>query len=187
MTNHEWSLIVSFVAMVLIASSYFHKKKSLYLLFQSIGIVFLMASYLFDGSYFAMIGLVVGLTRVLVYYYYEKRDKTAPLFWPFIFTGLTIVVYLIVNVGILHSVKFEDIVYLTALAFYAFTFRIRDLETMRYMVTIPTALSVLYNVLIGATVFVIISYVFELGANIVSILKYHVFGKDKKSHSEQSR
>ena len=185
MPPETWSLIVSFIAMALIVTSYFLKNKSGFLLFQSLGICFLMASYLFDQLYFAMIGLGIGLARSLVFFAYEKRNKNASIIWSFFFSGLTIAVYFIVNIGILHKARIEDIVYLVGLVFYAFVFRIRKLELMRYMVTIPTALSILYNVLCKATPFVIISYTFELAANVVAILKYHVFGKDKEEKENE--
>ena len=186
MTAHQWSLVASFIAMMLIASSYFWKKKSGFLLFQSLGIVFLMVSYCLDGLYFPVIGLIVGLARTLIYFAYEKRDKVAPIFWPFVFTGLSIAAYLVINVGILHTQQWYDIIYLIGLVLYAFVFRIRNVEVLRYTVTIPTAVSVLYNVVSGAAIFAVISYCFELGANILSILKYHVFAKTRqeKKHEE---
>ena len=168
---------VGFVAMALIIASYFVKNKSGFLLFQSLGIVFLMVSYLLEGLYFAMIGLGIGLQRALVYFVYEKKDKQAPIAWAFVFAGLTLAVYFIVNIWVLRSARIEDIVYLVGLALYAFVFRIRDLEVMRYTATIPTALSILYTVLCRATPFVVLSYIFELSANIAAILKYHVFAK----------
>lgn len=185
MPPEAWSLGVSFIAMAFVVSSYFLKSKSGFLLFQSLGIIFLMASYLFDKLYFAMIGLGIGLVRVLVYFAYEKKDKKAPIAWAFVFSGATVVIYFIVNIGILHSARLEDIVYLIGLAFYAFVFRIRNLELMRYTSTIPTALSILYNVLCKATPLVVVSYLFELCANIVSILKYHVFGKNKEEQTKE--
>ena len=180
MTPETWSLIVSFIAMVLIISSYFLKSKSGFLLFQSLGMVFLMTSYLLDQLYFAMIGLGIGLARALVFYAYERKNKTASVLWSFFFSGLTIAVYFIVNVGVLDSAKWEDIVYLVGLVFYAFVFRIRNLELMCYMITIPTALSILYNVLCKATPFVVISYVFELLANVLALLRYRILGKRKE-------
>jgi hypothetical protein len=180
MTPEQWSLVASFVAMLLIASSYFWKNKSGFLLMQAMGMVFLMVSYCLDGLYFPMIGLTVGLARSLIFYAYEKHDKVAPLFYPFLFTGLSVIAYLVINVGILHVQAWYDSIYLVGLVLYAFIFRIRNIEALRYIVTIPTALSILYNVVSGAAIFAVISYCFELGANLVSILKYHVFGKNKE-------
>lgn len=175
------AFIVSFIAMVLIAASYFFKEKEKYLLFQLIGIVFLMLSYFFTGAFFAMIGLGIAIMRTLVFFLYEKKGKTAPLWIAFLFCGLSALAYFIVNFGILQTAKPNDIIYLLALFGYAFVFRIRNIKIVRFTVLIPTVLSIVYNVAIGAVPFVIISYTFELGANIVSIFKYHVFNKKNKT------
>ncbi|MBE7068431.1 MAG: hypothetical protein E7381_03920, partial [Clostridiales bacterium] len=47
--------------------------------FQSAGIVFLTVSYLFNEAFFAMLGLLLALTRTLVYYSYERKEKVVPL------------------------------------------------------------------------------------------------------------
>ena len=177
-------MIVSFVAMLLIAASYFVKHKSGFLLFQSAGIVFLMASYLLEGAYFATVGLGIGLARSLIFFGYEKKDKRAPIAWSYLFSALGIAVYFIINVWILKSYVWYDVLYLVGLIFYAFVFRIRNLEWMLYMVTIPTGISILYNVVSKATPFVVISYSFELGANLLAILKYHIFEKKEKDCEE---
>ena len=130
-----------------------------------------------------MIGLSVGLLRTVIFYGYEKNNKVAPIIWPFIFTGMSVVAYLVINVGILDTKEWYDGLYLVGLVMYAFVFRIRNMEVLRYAITIPTALSILYNIVSGAAIFAVISYCFELCANIGSILKYNVFEKrreDKK-------
>lgn len=180
MTPEQWSLVASFIAMMLIAGSYFWKNKSGFLILQSSGMVFLMISYCCDGLYFPMIGLTVGLARSLIFYAYEKKDKVAPIAWPYIFTGLSVVAYLIINVGILHTQEWYDSIYLIGLVLYAFVLRIRNIEVLRYVVTLPTAVSILYHILSGAAIFAVISYCFELCANIVAILKYNVFEKKKE-------
>ena len=176
----EWALFVSLIAMLLISSSYFYKKKSLYLLFQALGMVFLVLSYLLTGEYFAMIGLGIGLARALTFFAYEKADKEAPLVWVFAFSALTVFAYVVVNLCILQTVKPLDIIYLLGLIGYIVVFRIRNLNLVRYLALIPTALSLLYNVLIVAVPFVIVSYAFELAAALAAIVKYRFFTKDKE-------
>ena len=56
---------------------------------------------------------------------------------------------------------------------------------MRYVILIPTFLALLYNVLILATVFVIVSYSFELLANIVSIIKFDIIDKRKDKQNRE--
>ncbi len=179
----EWAFAVSFVAMLLIGGSYFHKKKSLYLAFQAMGIVFLMASYLLTKEYFAMVGLGIGLARVLTYFFYEKRDQDVSLFWPILFSVLSVLAYAIVNLCILQTVKAADVLYLVGLIAYAFVFRVRNLTVMRYLSLIPTCLSVIYNVWIAAVPFVIVSYAFEFTATVVAIVKYRYFTKEKSEET----
>lgn len=180
MTAHDWSLLASFVTMALIASSYFLESKGGYLLFQSIGMIFLMTSYCLDKLYFPMIALAVGLARALIFFVYEKKDKEAPIVWPILLAVVSVIAYFIINVQILQTQNAYDMLYLVGLVLYPFAFRIRKLETFRYVVTIPTAICLLYNVVSGAAIFAVLSYGFELGANIVAILKYNVFGRQTK-------
>ena len=172
--------IVSFFALVWIAASYFVSKKN-YLLFQAIGMVCLILSYLFKSNFFAMIGVSLGLLRALIFYLYEKREKEAPLILSFIFASLVICAYFVVNVGIQKTGKYEDIIYVTSLAFYAFTFRILDRKQLLYTTLIPTSLALIYNLICYTTVFVVFTYAFELGANIIAIFKFYA-DKRKKSY-----
>ena len=180
MTREQWAFAVSILVMLVMCSSYFFKKKSLYLIVQSAGIILLMAAYILWKEYFAMAGLVIGLARMLVYLWYERKDKYAPIWWAVLFSLLGVACYLIINLWILKNAKPVDIIYLVGLVAYAFIFRIRSLNLVRYLVLIPTALSIVYNALLGVgTVMVVVSYSFEMCANLVSIAKYHLYDKKK--------
>ena len=164
--------IISFFALAWIVVSYFVSKKN-YLLFQGLGMICLLLSYLLKSNFFAMIGIGLGLCRALTFYAYETFEKDAPLILSFVFAGLTILSYLIVNLWIQKNSKIEDILYVISLAFYAFTFRIRDRKRLLYITLIPTTLALLYNIVCYSTVFIVCTYAFELCANIVAIFKLH--------------
>ena len=185
MDNRILALIASFFAMTFVVISYFVKKKERYLLFQFLCIVFLIISYFFTVQFFAMVGLVIGLGRTAVFYLYEKREKQASILWAFLFSGLSLASYLIINLLILGTAQPLDILFLVGLIGYAFIFRIRNLKTVRFLMLAPTILSVLFNVLTHAAIFATLSYTFELGANIISILKYHVFVKKETTTSSK--
>ena len=174
MDNPILALIASFIAMSFVASSYFVKNKSLYLIFQAFGILFLIVSYFFTVQFFAMIGLAIGLARALIFFVYEKNDKVAPLWVAFAISFLTIASYFIVDFWFLNNVQPYDALCLSALVLYAFIFRIRDLKAVRFMMLAPTVLSILYNTLTQAALFASLTYVFELTANVVSIFRYHI-------------
>lgn len=173
MKNEILSLIASFIAMAFVICSYFAKKKN-FLLFQALCITFLIISYFFDLKLFAMVGLIIGLARSLTFYYYEKKDKEAPIILAVIFSILTLAAYFIVNIWIQKNAKPVDVIYLIGLLCYIFIFRVRDVKKVRFLMLVPTVLSVLYNVLSTAPIFATLCYTFELSANVVSIIKYHV-------------
>lgn len=178
MTAKEWALIFSFIAMTLIASAYFFKSKEMFLILQGLGIFALMGSYLFNGQYFAMIGLGVGLLRCIIFYLYERAGKEAPIFWCYLLCALAFASYGI-SLWMGESFHPADIVYLIALVLYMFIFRIRSIKVVRYTILVPTVLSIVFNIWAASPIFAVISYCFELGANIVAILRYDVFGKEK--------
>ena len=174
-----WALIFSFIAMVLIAASYFVKTKGEFLVLQGSGIVFLMSSYLCNGQYFAMVGLGIGLVRCIIFYLYERQEKEAPIVWCYVLCALSFAAYGVINFGISNTAQPADILYLIGLVLYMFIFRIRNIKTVRFLILIPTALSIAYNVWAASPIFAVISYCFEMLANVVAILRYDVFGKEK--------
>ncbi|MBR3864454.1 MAG: YgjV family protein [Clostridia bacterium] len=188
MKSEPLSLIASFIAMAVIVISYFVKKKEHYLLFQSLGLVFLIVSYFFSLQFFAMIGIGLGLLRAITFFIYEKKGKNAPIGWSFAFSILTIISYFIINFGILKTAQPLDLLCLAGLILYAFIFRIRNLKIVRFTMLIPTILTFLFNLLTHAPIFATISYAFELIANIISIFisifNYRAFNKDKMNSEE---
>ena len=182
MEREDWALVASIIVMLFMCSSYFFKKKSLYLVMQGAGIVVMMVTYLLRREYFAMVGLGIGLMRSVIYLLYEYKDKNTPIFWPFLFSALGIACYFIINLHIQGDAKPLDIIYLVGLVAYAFVFWVRNLKLVRYLVLIPTALSLVYNACIG-TAFVALSYGFELCANTVTIVKYRLAERKKSGEN----
>ena len=172
--NETLSYIAGFAAMVFVMMAYFVKKKELYLLYQSLCITGLVVSYLFNAQFFAMIGLFISLCRTLTFFFIERDGKRAGIGWSFLFAGLTVASYFIVNFWILGDAQPLDILCLAAGCMYAFIFRIRNLKIVRFTMLVPTVISIAFNAFSGAALFATLSYVFELGANVVSIFKYHI-------------
>ena len=111
----DWALVFSFVAMLLIASGYFVKKKSAFLLFQAAGLFFLMISYLCNGQYFAMVGLAIALIRLLIYYVHERKEMDVSIWLCLGLCAVSLLAYGVVNLWILKSFHPADILYLIAL------------------------------------------------------------------------
>lgn len=171
--------IISFIAMGLIAVSYFVKKKAGYLLFQFLGIIFLILSYLFSGLYVAMLGLSVGLIRTITFLLYENKGKKAPIVWSFVFSIMTIGSYFLAKA--LGTIPNQfDAINIIALCMYAFIFRIRDIRVVKFCMLIPTVMSILYNILSKAPIFNAVSYSIEFIANVASIIMYYAMIYRKK-------
>ena len=179
MYNPILALIASFIAMSLIVVSYFGWKKEGYLFFQLCGISFLVISYFFTAQFFAMVGLGIAILRVLTFFLYARKGKIAPIFWAVLYSALTIAGYFIVNLLILGTALYIDILLIIASCGYTFISRIRSLKAVRFLSLIPTILSILYNAMSGAAFFASLSYTFELTAAVVSIFRFHIIGVHK--------
>ena len=165
--------IVSFSALAFSVISYFVSKKN-YLFFQALCMVGLVLSFLLKSNFFAMVGMTIGICRAVTFFLYEKCDKDAPIALSFLFGGLSVAAYLIINVWIQGVGKYEDIFYLLSLISYAFSFRIRDRRTLLYVTLLPTSCGVIYSVISYTTLFVFLLYAFEFSANVVAIGKLHI-------------
>lgn len=171
MYNYTVSTIIGFVAMAFAMSSYFVKKKSIFLIAQAGAILSLAFSCLFIVQYYAVVSYVLGLIRVVVFYLYERKGKTAPNWLIATFVGLYALFYVVVNIIILKTFNALDILLLIANVFFTIAFSIRNLTLVRYIFLFPLAISIVYYVFIpGGSLFVIISYTFELVANAVAII-----------------
>ena len=184
--NSTLGMVMSFIAMAFVMISYFVKNKRMYLVFQTACIVFLVLSYLVIGQFFAMIGLLISLIRAFVFFVYENNDKRAPIWISVVISIATCAAYIIVNLMILKTARTVDLLLLCSSIMYAFIFRVRNLELVRYTMLIPTVLSVAYNALISAPIFLVLSYGFEGLANIVSIFRYHIIPRYKNRMNNNS-
>ena len=170
MYNYTVSTVIGFIAMCFAIVSYFLKNKSLFLAAQAGAIVFLGVSCLFIEEYYAMISYGINFARVLTFYLLERKNRAPGIWLILFFMFLLVACFIILNVVILNKFKITDIILMVANLLYSYAFAIRNLRLLRYVFLLPLSLSVLYYVLIHGTVFVIISYSFELCANITAIL-----------------
>ncbi len=169
MYHYPLSLAISFVALALVSFSYLVKKKRYYLFLQALACLCLVFSYFFVTEFFAMVSIFVGLLRTLIYYAYEKNDKHAPPLVVAAICFVTVSVYFIINVGVLSTWRPLDVLYVLSLCMYAIVFSVRNLYLMKWLVIIPHVLAILYNVMIFAPPFTVLSYSAELFFNLYSL------------------
>ena len=178
------ALVCSFIAMGSVVCSYFVKKKEWFILFQALCITFLIFSYFFSLEFFATVGLSIALVRALVCFAYERKDKLAPMWFSVLICVLTVVAYFVVDWWILGTAKPVDIFCLVASCFYAFIFRVRDMKKVRFLMLIPTCLSILFNTFTHAPLGACLSYVFELTANVIAVFRYYILVHEEDKNPE---
>lgn len=177
------SFVMSTIALALYSGSYFFNNKRNYLIFQLTGNVFLSLSYLLMGAYFTMVSVAIGIARGLICYTYEKKNKEVPAYMIIALCSATVLSYVIINYVVLSGTASPwDILYLIASCLYAITFAIRNIKLMRYIVLIPHACAIAYNLLVAAPISSAISYGIEFTITVVAIIKFHIqekVGADK--------
>jgi hypothetical protein len=151
--------------------SYFANNQSKYLLFQALNMGSLAISYFFSCEYFAMIGIIVSMARTITFFLISKKGKDAPLALSFLFAFLNLLAYVIINLFILKTTQPIAILYVIALVAYSFIFRIKSMKKVRFLMLLPLTLTIAFNVFSNATIFAAISYVFELIADVIAIIK----------------
>lgn len=180
MYNYPISLTSGLIAMLFVFASYMVSKKTSFLITQTIAIIFLSLSYLFVEQYFAMLGTAIAAIRMVIYFALEKKNKAPSFYLKSLFALLSVVSYLVVNIIILQSARFIDLLLLVANIMYSYLSGVRDLKLLRYLFLMPTAMVSVYNLIAPATLFVIISYIFEFIVNIIGIIKANVKEKREK-------
>ena len=186
MENPTLALCVSFLALCCVVISYFLKSKALYLVFQSVGIVFLVLTYFLSALFFPMISLFIGLFRVLIYFVYEQKQKTAPMWVALLLILATLTAYVVVNVVILKTARILAVLNVAAMVLYALIMRVRNLKFVRFAIIAPAFLSVLYNLLLGGQPFATALYLFEIAACVLAILRFYVLPKSNSKKQENS-
>ena len=175
------SFVMSTIALCLYSLSYFFNSKRNYLILQLSGNVFLSLSYLLIGSYFTMVAVAIGIARGLICYIYEQKDKKVPVYFIIGLCPASVLSYVIINLVILQSQSsIWDFLYLFASCMYAVTFAIRNIRVMRYLVLIPPASAVAYNLLIHSPISSAISYGIELAVTLVAIIKFEIAARKKR-------
>lgn len=170
----ELSFAMSTLALLLYSLSYFFNNKQAYLMLQLVGNVFLSLSYLLMGAYFTMVSVALGIARGLICYAYEKRNKSVPVFVILALCMASILSYIIIDYIILSEAMVWDMLYLLASCMYAVTFAMRNIRLMRYIILVPHACAILYNLLVKAPISSAISYSIEFVVTVVAIIKYEI-------------
>lgn len=172
-----------FAAMLSAISSYFVKKKNVFLVVQSLAIILFAFASFFKVNFLPVFTYLIAFVRMIIYYGYEKKDKIAPFMIKTLFAGLNVVAYFVLNAITKTLFNPVDLILLFASVVYAYGFGIRNLQLLRLFFIAPTVASIVYYSLVPGSLFAIISYSFELCANLISLVLY----RDKRKEYERKK
>lgn len=133
--------ILGGIALILVCVGYFLKKKSHFLIIQTVANFFYSAAFLVVGAYVGAALVMISIFRCIYLYFAEKHSFKYTLhFLPFF-----ILCYLVMTIVFWDSPF--DFIPLISSTLFTIGFTIKNLQVMRHVLIIPNVLLVLYNIL----------------------------------------
>lgn len=160
------------VALILVVISYLLKSKVCFLGIQIIANIFYGLSFIFSNAIVAGINSFVSILRVLLLYYYARKNKNAPIEWIFILSSL----YLLVGVIFFNS--YYDIVVMITPILFTIAMWLKNMQFVRLMLLIPNVILAIYAILFRAYTTAVLNFI-ELITIIIALIKYSRQGKTK--------
>ena len=159
------SQVSGYIALILIAISYFCKNKKYFLIYQTIADICYAIAYLFINVWVAGIITILSSFRCIVFYVCEKKDinhKNISL--PIFILG-----YIIITAIFWQG--YGDILPLITATIYTVVYAIKNTQTIRYLSIVPSVALCIYNLCFRLYSSALLD-LFEIVVLIVSIIYY---------------
>jgi len=137
--NYIISQLIGVCALIVVCSGYFLKSRQQFFVTQMFGNFLVALSYLFLGTLFASIGVFIACIRSIVFYFYEKKQKTVP-WWL-----LGVICALVLGNGVVLWSSPLDLLPMGSLILFKFDFRIKDAMRMRLVILFACFLFATFN------------------------------------------
>lgn len=173
--------ILGGIALILVCVGYFFKKKSHFLIIQTVANFFYAGAFYVVGAYVGAGLVVVSILRCIYLYFAEKKSFKYTLH----FLPIFIVCYISITVIFWDSPW--DFLPLITSTLFTIGFVIKNLQTMRYVLLIPNAILVLYNILkttYTSAILDFIEFIVIMVVIVKHILKNRRTKNDKQRQSE---
>lgn len=154
------------IALILTIISYFFVDKRNFFVFNIIANVFYALSFIFSSALVAGINTLISIVRIIILYYYEKKQKTSPIYLIFIF----IICYL--TIGIIFFKDYYDIIVIITPILFTIAMSMKNMQAIRYMSLLPNALLIVYAVVNQVYTSALLDLL-ELIAIIIAIIKFY--------------
>lgn len=139
MTQELIGQILGFVATAIIASCYQANTKKGLLMIQSVGIVFLCASYLLLGATSGFVLNIICLIRNLTFYF--LKEKTPP---HYVATAILMIAMCVA--GVFSWESLISLLLIVALVANTFFISLGKPQILRYSIVVTSTLCLIYNV-----------------------------------------
>lgn len=165
--------IFGIIALILVAISYFINKKSTFLIFQVIADFFYALAYLVVDAWSAGVITLISLVRCIYLYIADKKNFKNNVPFLMIFVALFAVTTIF-----FWKTSFDFIPLITSTLF-TFGYEIKNMQVMRYVLLIPNALLVIYNILITTYASAVLDFM-EIVAILAAIIKFYLNNKKNR-------
>lgn len=159
--------VLSSVALILVAISYFVQHKTTFLLLHVFANVFYGAAFLVSQFFVPGLNTYISIVRAIVFYLYVKFSKKIPYYYVFIFTALYCLV------GFIFYSSPWDILTTVSPILFTIAMVIPNLLIMKYCMLLPNMLLVVFNCLHGLYVSALLD-ILEIVVLIVAIVYTHI-------------
>ena len=166
--------IIAFVALVLVFISYFSKNRNKFLIIQVIANFIYAVSFFVNDNIAIAIGLLIAGVRCVIYFIFEKKKRTIPIYVAAVFVVATIVV------GSIFWEGWLDILPIIALSLFAYLFALNNMQKMRLLLLIPISMFIAVNIINLAIVGAALSLM-EFIVVLLSFVKYRKAEEKDKS------
>ena len=160
------------IALLIICIGYFVKQKSTFLLTQVAGNFFYALAFLVVEAYVGFGLVMISLFRCIYIYLAEKYSFKYLIH----FLSVFIVLY-IVTTFIFWGSPF-DLMPLVSSILFTVGYTIHNMQLMRYILIIPNALLVIYNILTTTYVSALLDFI-EVLVILVAIIKFYKENKER--------
>ena len=172
MINFILAQILGAVALILVCISYFLKNKSTFMIFQTIANFFYASAFFVVKAYVGAGLVMISLFRCLYLYFSEKHNFK----YTFHFLPIFIVLYIVTTIIFWNSPF--DLMPLVSSLLFTIAYTIKNMQTMRYILTIPNTILVIYNILTTTYTSAILDFI-EVVVTIVAISKFYISNKKR--------
>lgn len=173
--NFIFAQILGGISLILVIVSYFLNSKKNFLFIQIVANVFYGLSFIVNSALVAGINTFISIIRVLLLYLYERKGKTPPIYFIFIFSACYI------TIGVIFFKNYYDIIVIITPILFTIAMWVKNMQLVRYLMLLPNAILVFYAILNQVYTTALLDLL-ELITIIVALITYYMHKKKERNY-----